>query len=226
MTAGLIFSKLTLRNHPGGLGVKSASVELIGGDQPASRPQRKSNMARTKQSDAAGGSPPPGPDDRFSPQYLLNLLMEIGALMSTVYDRRTRLSRNQTRLLTELLARDGQTQTELANALQIHKVSVGIYVNELEALHLIERRSHPTDRRAKCIYLTELMHSVKHRGMETYASIHRAATEGIGEDSYLTMLDCISLMRDNLVVLDAEDRAKGSPAASAESAQGAPDASP
>ncbi len=165
-------------------------------------------MARTKQADSSDGPPPTGPDERFSPQYLLNLLMEIGALMGTVYDRRSRLSRNQTRLLTELLIRDGQTQTELANTSQIHKVSIGIYVSELEALHLIERRPHPTDRRAKCIYLTELMHSVKHQGMDTYASIHRTATNGINHDNYLTMLNCISLMRDNLVALDAEDRAR------------------
>jgi DNA-binding MarR family transcriptional regulator len=184
-------------------------------------------MARTKQADSSDGPPPAtGSDERFSPQYLLNLLMEIAALMGAVYDRRSRLSRNQTRLLTELLNRDGQTQTELANTLQIHKVSIGIYVSELEALHLIERRSHPTDRRAKCIYLTELMHSVKHQGMATYASIHRTATHGISRDSYLTMLNCIALMRDNLVTLDAEDRARETATKTSESAQGEPEASP
>jgi DNA-binding MarR family transcriptional regulator len=183
-------------------------------------------MARPKQSDSGGDTPSGGSDERFSPQYLLNLLMEIGALMSTVYDRRSRLTRNQTRLLTELLIRDGQTQTELASAMQIHKVSIGIYVSELEALGLIERRSHPTDRRAKCIYLSELMHSVKHQGMDTYASIHRHATKGIEHDNYLVMLDGITLMRNNLLALDAEDRAREPAVRTADDAQGAPEANP
>ncbi|HEX7776423.1 MAG TPA: MarR family transcriptional regulator [Parvibaculum sp.] len=183
-------------------------------------------MARAKQSDSNGGTPPGNADERFSPQYLLNLLMEIGTLMSAVYDRRSRLTRNQTRLLTELLIRDGQTQTELANAMQIHKVSIGIYVSELEALGLIERRSHPTDRRAKCIYLSELMHSVKHQGMDTYASIHRRATNGIDHNNYLAMLEGITLMRDNLAAMDAEDRAKETAALPTDEAQGAPEANP
>jgi DNA-binding MarR family transcriptional regulator len=183
-------------------------------------------MARAKQSDSGGGTPPIDSDERFSPQYLLNLLMEIGTLMGTVYDRRSRLTRNQTRLLTELLIRDGQTQTELANAMQIHKVSVGIYVSELEALNLIERRSHPTDRRAKCIYLSELMHSIKHQGMDTYASIHRIATKGIAPDDYLVMLDGITLMRNNLATLDNEDRAREATGKDSGDAQGVPEASP
>jgi DNA-binding MarR family transcriptional regulator len=153
-----------------------------------------------------GGSSQTGADERFSPQYFLTLLTEVGTLLARVYDRRSPLTRNQTRLLGALMNRDGQTQTELANELEIHKVSIGIYVSELEELKLVERRLHPTDRRAKCIYLTAFFHATKHIGMEYYATIHHAATESIGNEDYLTMLDCIAVMRANLTSLDKHDR--------------------
>ncbi|MGV8995888.1 MAG: MarR family winged helix-turn-helix transcriptional regulator [Parvibaculaceae bacterium] len=145
-------------------------------------------------------------DERFSPQYLLNLLMNVGTLLSTIYDRRSPLTRQQTRLIGVLLANDGQTQTDLANALEIHKVSVGIYISELEELGLVERRQHPTDRRAKCIFLTPRLHASKHIGVETYAAIHHIATEGIDQKAYLGMLDCIALMRENLNTRDRQER--------------------
>lgn len=147
--------------------------------------------------------------ERFSPQYLLNLMLNVGNLLATIYDRRSALTRNQTRLISELLKQDGQTQTELANALEIHKVSIGIYISELEAMGLVERRQHLTDRRAKCIYLTPLLHASKHIGINQYASIHHVATEGVNRNDYLTMLDCMELMRTNLNELDRKDREDG-----------------
>jgi DNA-binding MarR family transcriptional regulator len=109
-------------------------------------------------------------------------------------------------LIGVLLVKDGQTQTELANVLEIHKVSVGIYINELEALGLLERRQHPTDRRAKCIFLTPLLHATKHIGVDNYNTIHNIATEGIGHNAYLAMLDSIEVMRNNLQTQDKIDR--------------------
>lgn len=147
-------------------------------------------------------------DDPLSPQYFLEVIHDLGTLLAAIYDRRTGLTRNQTRIVIELLQNDGQTQTELANALSIHKVSAGIYVAELEALGLVERRTHPTDGRAKCIFLTPLLHANKHIGQEHYAAIHQAAIGGVGRRDYLTMLQGLERMRDNLRKLDKSDREK------------------
>jgi len=164
-------------------------------------------MAKQKADIPATLPPEATPDDRLSPQYFLNLISEVGSLLAKIYDRRSGLSRSQTRIITSLLQHDGQTQTDLANELNIHKVSIGIYVSELEAIGLVERRLHPTDRRAKCIFLTPLLHAHKHLGLAYYADIHNAAISGIGQDDYMTMLDCIALMRGNLSELEALDRA-------------------
>lgn len=149
------------------------------------------------------------PTDVFSPEHFLRAITDVGTMLATIYDRRTGLTRNQTRIVVELLERDGQTQTELANALAIHKVSAGIYVGELEEMGLVERRNHPTDGRAKCIYLTPLLHANKHIGQHHYERIHAAAINGIDRKDYLAMLKAMERMRDNLVELDAAEKAAG-----------------
>ncbi|ABS64496.1 transcriptional regulator, MarR family [Parvibaculum lavamentivorans DS-1] len=145
-------------------------------------------------------------DDLFLPDHFLKAINDVGTMLATIYDRRTGLTRNQTRIVIALLETDGQTQTELANALSIHKVSVGIYLNELESLGLVERRIHPTDGRAKCIYLTPLLHASKHIARDHYAAIHSEAIAGINEKDYIAMLRCMDKMRKNLEVLDTKDR--------------------
>lgn len=56
-------------------------------------------------------------------------------------------------LLSVLIGRDGQTQQQLCEALDIHRnVMVGM-VDELEKRGFAERRRHPTDRRAHAVHL-------------------------------------------------------------------------
>lgn len=139
-----------------------------------------------------------------TPQRFLQLIQEVGRLLEKNYDQRSPLSRNQSRLVAALLERDGQTQTELSAALHMHKVSVGIYAAELEELGLVERRSHPTDGRAKCIFLTPLLHATAHIGLEIFTEIHRRAVENIPAADHEIMLACMQRMRDNLRQLDRE----------------------
>lgn len=143
--------------------------------------------------------------DLLSPENFIRSITELGTMLATIYDRRTGLSRNQTRIVIELLERDGQTQTELAHALAVHKVSVGIYVSELETMGLVERRTHPTDRRAKCIWTTPFLQAHKHIGLDHYTAIHHAAIADINEADYLVMLKCMEKMQENLRQLNAKE---------------------
>ena len=65
------------------------------------------------------------------------------------------LTRSQWWVLAYLQRDEGKTQTELADILDIGKASLGALLDRLEAKGWIERRPHPTDRRAKVIYMTE-----------------------------------------------------------------------
>ena len=143
--------------------------------------------------------------DEFSPQLFLMRISELGELLSRLYDRRVGLGRSLSRLLTELIERDGQTQTELAHRLDVHKVSVGIWVTELEALGLVERREHPSDGRAKCIHTTPLLHSKRYIGENAFSEIHQKATAGIDPDDYAAMLRCLEQMKANLAAADNEE---------------------
>jgi DNA-binding MarR family transcriptional regulator len=57
-------------------------------------------------------------------------------------------------LLNHLAAADGQTQQRLATAMAIHRnVMVGL-IDDLEDRGLVQRRRHPSDRRAHAVHLT------------------------------------------------------------------------
>lgn len=63
-------------------------------------------------------------------------------------------------MLKLLRAHDGRTQQELGEALGIHRnVMVGL-VDDLEKRDLVERRRHPSDRRAHALYLLPAAHAL------------------------------------------------------------------
>lgn len=83
-------------------------------------------------------------------------------------------------LLMHLERGEGSTQQQLADVLGIHrKVMVGL-LDDLEHRGLVERRRHPTDRRAHAIHLTDAAHDLLPRA-------RRIADQH--EDEILTPLD-------------------------------------
>ncbi|MFG1919147.1 MarR family winged helix-turn-helix transcriptional regulator [Micromonospora sp. NPDC048898] len=83
-------------------------------------------------------------------------------------------------LLMHLERSEGNTQQQLADALGIHrKVMVGL-LDDLEQRDLVERRRHPSDRRAHAIHLTEAARRLLPRA-------RRVADQH--EDEILTPLD-------------------------------------
>lgn len=159
---------------------------------------------------AADKAPSPDRDQqKNTAEYFLQNLAEVGRLLEQTYDRRSGLGRNHSRIIGVLLARDGQTQTEIANELHIHKVSAGIYIAELEAMNLVERRPHSTDGRAKCIYFSDYFHQMRHIGAGIFDYIFARSLQGISDEQYRMMIECIEIMRKNLEELDADDRQSG-----------------
>ena len=132
------------------------------------------------------------------PFRFLEAIQEVGRSLEKNYDSRSPLSHNQSRLVGALMRTDGQTQTELATTLHMHKVSIGIYVAELEGMGLIERKAHPTDGRAKCIYLTKLFHQLRHVGVEIITEILHKGLKGINPQEYDILLSCLDRLATNL----------------------------
>ena len=57
-------------------------------------------------------------------------------------------------LISRLAVADGQTQQMLAAAMAIHRNTMVGLVNDLEDRGLVQRRRHPSDRRAHAVHLT------------------------------------------------------------------------
>jgi len=148
----------------------------------------------------------PQPDAREIEEALefSSLLQEFGRLLSGEYDRRMPMTRGQSAVVALLMDRDGRTQTELADEMSMHKVSVGAHVDELVQQGLVERRPHPTDKRSKQVWLTPYFHSVKFLGQGVFTMIHSRAIEGISKRDYAKAMKVLTAMRDNLKRLKDE----------------------
>jgi DNA-binding MarR family transcriptional regulator len=87
---------------------------------------------------------------------------------------------SQFAVLVALSAGDGVSQQQLADGLGLHRnVMVGL-VDSLEASGLVERRQHPTDRRANAVFLT----------MDAPGLVSRA--ERLADEQETDLLDALS----------------------------------
>jgi DNA-binding MarR family transcriptional regulator len=94
----------------------------------------------------------PNPDD-----YIGFLISDVARLMRTAFDRRVReigLTRAQWLVLTRLHRRNGASQSELADMMEVERATAGRLIDRLEAKGWVERRAHKSDRRVNRIYLT------------------------------------------------------------------------
>ncbi|WP_141923164.1 MarR family winged helix-turn-helix transcriptional regulator [Haloactinospora alba] len=86
------------------------------------------------------------------------LLSQLGAHAAQRFAERLQplgLDPKQFGVLTQLAKSDGQSQQQLADAMRLHRnVMVGL-IDELEGGGFVQRRRHPSDRRAHAVHLTE-----------------------------------------------------------------------
>src|SRR6185503_3600133 len=85
------------------------------------------------------------------------ILSDISRLARTEFDRRVRdlnVTRAQWMVLMHLARRPGCTQSDLADAMQMQKITVGRHIERLLRAGWIERRDHAEDGRAYHLYLS------------------------------------------------------------------------
>jgi DNA-binding MarR family transcriptional regulator len=85
------------------------------------------------------------------------LIHDVSRLRRIVVDRALKplgITRSQWWVLAFLSRHDGMTQTSLANDLDLTKVAIGGLLDRMEASGFVERRSDPSDGRARRVYLT------------------------------------------------------------------------
>lgn len=106
---------------------------------------------------------------------LIFLMEEVTRSMRRTFDAsfdQFDLTRTQWRALAYLYRTPGMTQTELAAALELERASIGQAIDQLEDLHLVERRSAKNDRRVWQVHLTpaavELLPTLRAEADELY----------------------------------------------------------
>lgn len=85
-------------------------------------------------------------------------LSDVARAMRTHIDQCARehgMTRAQWGVLVRLERQEGMTQAEMAEALEIQPISLVRLIDRLCEQDLVERRPHPTDRRANRLYLTD-----------------------------------------------------------------------
>lgn len=86
------------------------------------------------------------------------LLHDVARLLRKRFEQRARelgLTRSQWQVLAYLDRNPGIQQGALAELIDVEPITVGRIVDKLESCGLMERRSHPTDRRAWQLHLTD-----------------------------------------------------------------------
>jgi MarR family transcriptional regulator, transcriptional regulator for hemolysin len=137
---------------------------------------------------------------------LLILLHDVARLVRTLADRRARahgMTRAQWMILFRLRRRDGMTQRELAEILEVEPITVGRLVDRLEAHGMVKRCADPADRRVWRLHLTPAAAPVLAEIDETRHAFDAQATRNLPEAERAAAIAALLTMKSNLLALGA-----------------------
>jgi MarR family transcriptional regulator, transcriptional regulator for hemolysin len=130
------------------------------------------------------------------------VMHDVARLMRTGFDRRVRslgLTRSQWWVLTFLYRREGVTQSELAEDLDIEKATLGRLLDRLETSRWVERRADGRDRRVRRLYLTPAIAELMATMRQIAADMRIEALEGIPPTESEQLVDTLLKIKRNLL---------------------------
>ena len=142
------------------------------------------------------------------------LIADLSRLFGRVFDRRAAhlgLTRVQWRALKRIHDRQGLSQVELADELDMEPIAVGRVVDRLQKAGFVERRADPEDRRRWRLHMRPQAMQVMDGIAGVAATLRAEALEGLSGDEVEALLRSLRHVRDNLTRLDRDSR--GAPAA-------------
>jgi len=148
-------------------------------------------------------------------RQLITQLVESSRLLRNYIEHRAK-SRGTTRaqwiVLFRLRQQEGLSQVDLAEVMELQPISLVRLLDRLVDQGLLERRPHPTDRRANQLYLTETGRRLVGDLDSLRDSIATEALRGTSAASLQTALDVLQQVKDN-VKNNAETAAAATPPA-------------
>jgi MarR family transcriptional regulator, transcriptional regulator for hemolysin len=141
------------------------------------------------------------------------VLHDVARLLRTIFDRRVKtlgLTRSQWWVLQHVFRNHGATQSELAEALEVEKATLGRLLDRLADKGWIRREADADDRRAKRIYLTEEVEPAMKAMRAAAADLRREAFAGLSAQEREHLIDCLLDVKENLTRLDAAEASNAS----------------
>jgi MarR family transcriptional regulator for hemolysin len=110
-----------------------------------------------------------------------------------------KLTRSQCSVLAHLARHEGIQQSGLAEILEVEPITLTRLLDRLEEADLVERRSHPTDRRIRLLHLTPKAHPLLGEIFTIGAATRGEALEGVAEAERDQLFAILSAMKANLL---------------------------
>ncbi len=132
------------------------------------------------------------------------LLHDISRLFRRRFDVRARavgLTRAQWSALSHLYRNEGITQSALADIMEVEKITLCRLLDRLEAAGWLERRAHPSDRRAKCLYLTDKAYPVREQMRAIAQAVRNEAYVGMSPEERDVLIDTLLHIKANLLAV-------------------------
>ncbi|PWC77363.1 MarR family transcriptional regulator [Azospirillum sp. TSH64] len=139
------------------------------------------------------------------------VLTDTARLMRVRFDQRARhlgLTRAQWSVIATLARNEGIKQAALADLLEIEPITLCRQIDRMEEGGWIERRTDPTDRRARLPHLTPKAHAVLEQGRALATGLYAEALAGLPPDAEAMLVGMLAHMRANLSDRRAEPPAK------------------
>jgi MarR family transcriptional regulator for hemolysin len=129
------------------------------------------------------------------------LLHDVARLLKKRFEQNSRgsgLTRSQWQVLTYLAQNEGINQARLAELIEIEPITLGRIVDKLEAMGLIKRNPHPTDRRRWLLHLIPAARSRLEQLGEYGDIIRSEALAGVSEADRQHLLKTLQALKENL----------------------------
>ena len=129
------------------------------------------------------------------------ILHDVARLLRTTFDRRVRalgFTRSQWWVLNHLFRKDGLTQSELADLLEVEKATLGRLLDRMEQKGWIRREDDAADRRVRRVHLTVEVEPAIEAMRAAAADARREALAGLDPAQQELFVDTLLAVKSNL----------------------------
>lgn len=130
------------------------------------------------------------------------LIHDVARFMRRKFDREVRvtgLTRAQWWVLVELLRDNGQTQSGLAENMELDKATLSSLIDKLEAAGFVRRQPDPRDRRVKRVFRTEKVNAILPILSAAGEALYAQAFAGIEPTERRSLQELLMRLKRNLI---------------------------